>query len=113
MQQELVEDRSIGMFWLQCVYVIPARDLVKVGVTTDIRSRMCSFRCDNPWIEAPFYVTEKLRNASRVEWLAHTELRAYSFTERRGPGREWFRCSPEIAADVVKRLVAERPSQSR
>lgn len=111
--REWAEDEQIGMLYEQCVYVVRAGDLVKIGITSDMRIRLRALRVANPLIEEDFYVTQRLRNASRIEKRSHQALRRYQVTTTGGPGREWFRCNKAIAIAAVERFVSQSNGTDR
>lgn len=84
------------------VYVIPAREFVKIGIATDIEERWRTIRTGNPLVERPFYVSEPQRGARELEKRAHAALAAY-----RVESTEWFRCSKSLAAETIRQVIEE------
>lgn len=80
------------------VYVIGAGKLVKVGVATNPVGRLASLKTANPLIEGILFTTPLMRDAYYVESKAHDVLAKHHVSG------EWFKCSPEKAIRVVKRL---------
>lgn len=89
----------------QQIYVIQARDIVKVGITSDITARLKSLRVANPYISEAAFISDRLPDASRIEKLVHQELRQFQVTTSNGPGREWFRCTPRVAIKLTRALI--------
>lgn len=84
------------------VYVIPAGKYVKIGVTSDIRTRWSDLKTANPHIEKPLYVSPRIPNSVQVENICHGMLKRYRIKRS-----EWFTCSRYLAEAVV-RLVVDR-----
>lgn len=89
----------------QRIYVIQARDIVKVGITSDIAARLKSLRVANPYIGEAAFISDWLPDASRIEKLVHQELRQFQVSTSTGPGREWFKCKSRVAIKVAKSLI--------
>jgi hypothetical protein len=85
------------------IYIIPSRDLVKIGKTRDsIYRRWHTLKVGNPWLEPPLYVSPPLwDNFHGAELVCHEELAMYRVTG------EWFKCQHSVAIDIVKRVVEE------
>lgn len=81
------------------VYVIPAGQFVKIGVSADIEKRLNDLRAANPLIHRPAFLSGPLLNAYDVEAEAHLALDGY-----RVDG-EWFYCDAQLAIDVINRLT--------
>lgn len=83
------------------IYFIQSGDLVKVGVSSDPKARLKSFRAGAPnglmlrgTIEVPGIL------AFQTEKRIHAELKHVAV------GREWFRISPREARSVAKPICA-------
>jgi hypothetical protein len=83
------------------VYVLGARDLVKIGMTRhSIYRRWWQIKVANPWLERPLYVTGPLLGrVIEVERACHKTLKQHRVTG------EWFDCPRELAIETVKHVV--------
>lgn len=84
---------------LRQVYVINARNLIKIGIAVDLSARVRSLRTGNPHLGTVVYSTDPLAAARRIELAAHQALESH-----RVEG-EWFRCTTKLAIETVKRCV--------
>lgn len=85
------------------IYVMAARDLVKIGLTHhNVNRRWRVMKTANPWLERPLYVSRPLRgNVLQVERACHMALQLHHVTG------EWFNCDRATAVAVVKRFEQE------
>lgn len=87
------------------IYVIPAREFVKIGVSLNPVFRWRSLSSGNPLIEPILYLSDNLQGAYPLEKRIHSELEAYRVV---GNGcREWFKCDREFAVETTKRVILE------
>lgn len=86
----------------QALYVFSTGTSVKVGISKYPRKRFTQLRKTHKELEKIVFVSERFRNSIWIERCAHNALSEYLI-----PGeREWFRCAPEIAVDIVKNLLS-------
>lgn len=76
---------------------------MKIGQTTNTRSRLSSYQTGDPDRGYRLYVAAPTLGRRHAEWIAHKTLRRLGYEKK----HEWFCVSAEVAERVVRRAVAE------
>jgi hypothetical protein len=76
---------------------------VKVGQTTNTRSRLSSYNTGDPERGYRLYVAAPTLGRRHAEWLAHKSLRRLGYAHK----GEWYDATAEVAERVVRRAAAQ------
>lgn len=96
-----VLQKQVAVRWGH-IYVIPAREFVKVGISLNPVKRWNALYCGNPMLEPMIYMSPCLKYARSVEGQIHSALQQYIVS---GSCREWFRCDRALAVSTAKRFA--------
>lgn len=103
MEQQAKEEGRKFTPEMKCrLYVIPAGEHVKVGISEDVESRWKALRSANPLLERAAFISNPLAKPRKVEQTIHSKLDRY-----RVVGTEWFKCGREIVLEIVHSVLGE------
>jgi hypothetical protein len=88
------------------IYVMPAREYLKIGMAIDPAARWRTLSSANPFIELPIYVSRSMASARMAEREIHRRLRQYQVLSAIA-GREWFSCSRQLAIEIATQVTDE------
>jgi len=80
------------------IYVMSDGEFIKIGVTSNMKSRLVRIQSGNPRKVKVIY-SSQVKNAQKIEHKTHKH-----FHEKRLMG-EWFDLAPMVAVDFIEKLV--------
>ena len=92
--------------WIYVIGSMERMDRVKIGIASDVISRMNGLQCGSPLILhlwASFKTHDRREHAMKAEAGIHKYFSEYRLHS------EWFNVTPKVAIDVVEKLSKVHP----